>query len=129
MEPRQTIDLEKAFWDRAGQVRWSRSCRSSSLARLPSSVGIEPVRLLLRSHSLVRLVRLPSSGGIEPVSSLALSHSRSRLVRFPSQAGIEPVSSLLPSLKARKALEVAEFRRDGTHQVVVPEEMQHRPGW
>ncbi len=44
--------------------------RSSSLARLPSSVGIEPVRSLESIRRSFSLARLPSSVGIEPVRSL-----------------------------------------------------------
>ena len=67
------------------------------LDRLPSSFGIDPVRLLVLRYSWVRLVRFPSSFGIGPVRLLMLRCSWVRLVRFPSSLGIDPVRLLPPS--------------------------------
>ena len=84
-------------------VNWlffSRRYPCPSLERLPSSDGIEPLKLLFdrfSAHSL-DLERLPSSGGIEPFKLLLYRTRRPRLERLPSSGGIEPVTLLLPEM-------------------------------
>ena len=51
-------------------VSWfEERARNVKFVSLPSSGGMESVRLLLLSKRLVKFVSLPSSGGMEPSSS------------------------------------------------------------
>ena len=66
--------------------------RAFRLTRLPSSLGISPLRRSDSSASRLNWVRFPSSTGISPVNWLPAPRmiNSLRLVRLPNCAGISP---------------------------------------
>ena len=75
------------------------------MVRLPSWVGMVPVRRLYNRFRSVRAVRLPSWVGMVPVRSFEDRFRSVRAVRLPSSAGrlpsMRPLNRLRPGVSSR----------------------------
>ncbi|KAF4387080.1 hypothetical protein G4B88_024652, partial [Cannabis sativa] len=76
----------------------------------PKSLGIVPVKLLLRTENVFKLLRLEMVIGNSPDSWLLLTSKDDRSFRFPISGGMVPTKLFLKSRKPLVSLEISTDR-------------------